>query len=48
VTFDPSHRGTNTDLLSASENKWLRRIFCPQGDEGPESGKKGAMEFKTT
>jgi len=40
VTFDPSLRGTNTDLLSISENKWLRRIFCPQGNEGAGSGKK--------
>ena len=48
VTFDPSLRGTNTDLLSISENEWLRRIFCPQGDEGAVSGKTGAVEFKTT
>jgi hypothetical protein len=48
VTFDPSHRGTNTYLLSISENKWLRRIFCPQGVEGAGSGKKVSVEFKTT
>jgi hypothetical protein len=41
VSFDPSSSGTNTDILTISEEKWLRRIFCPQGDVGAGSGTNG-------